>query len=76
MAPETTLQFRLVRPSLEDIQIPQSYYKIISCTGFTVNSTLHLTAPNTRSSCTLKVQDTRTRPAYESSVDIIVDYAD
>ena len=32
--------------------------------------------PDSPSRCTLKVQDMRTKPPYESSVDIIVDYAD
>lgn len=56
--------------------MPQSYYQIISCDGFSVNSSLYLTTPAIPSRCTLKVQDTRTKPPYESSVDIIVDYPD
>ena len=35
-----------------------------------------MTVPSVPSRCTLKVQDTRTKPPFESSVDIIVDYPD
>lgn len=68
MAPSSTIQLRLVRPNQEIISIPQSYYEIISCQGFSVNSSLFMTVPSYTSRCTLKVQDTRTKPAYESSV--------
>jgi len=76
MAPESSLQLRLVRPNQEEIRVPQSHYQIISCTGFNVNSSLFMTVPAFSSRCTLKVQDTRTKPPYESSVDIIVDHPD
>ncbi len=72
MATDTSLQLKLVRPTSEEIQLPQPYYRISSCDGFTVNSTLYLSVPTRPSRCTLKVEDTRTKPAYESSVEIIV----
>ena len=62
MAPETDIQLHLIRPTGEVINLPQSYYKIISCDGFTVNDTLYLTTPDKLSRCILKVQDTRTKP--------------
>ena len=37
---------------------------------------LHLKSPDRYSRCTLTVQDTRTKPPFNNSVDIIVDYAD
>lgn len=76
MAPESSLQLQLVRPNMEPILLPQNYYRLITCDGFTLNDTLFLTVPNKPSKCLLKVEDVRTKPPYESSVEIIVDYAD
>lgn len=56
--------------------MPQSYYKIVSCPGFSVNETLYLTVPDKQTTCKLVVEDTRTKPAYVSSVEIIVENAD
>lgn len=61
---------------MEEIEVPQPYYRIISCAGFEVNSTLYLSVPDRSSRCTLKVEDIRTKPPYESSVEIIVEAAD
>ena len=55
MAPESSLQLSLHRPSQEKIPVPQDHYNIVSCSGFTVTPSLFLTVPSTPSRCLIKV---------------------
>ena len=76
MAPESSLQLSLHRPSQEKIPVPQDHYNIVSCPGFTATPSLFLTVPSTPSRCLIKVEDIRTKPPYSSSVTVIVEAAD
>jgi hypothetical protein len=54
MAPHSSLQLYLQRPSAERIHLPQAHYDIITCAGFTLNATLYLTV-TTAGMCDIRV---------------------
>lgn len=73
MVPSSGFQLYLERPSSEIILLPQTYYNIKSCAGFSINSSLFLTVSEFPSKCEIRVEDTRTVPPYSSSITVIVE---
>jgi hypothetical protein len=51
MVASSSYQLYLERPTSEVISLPQTYYNVKSCPGFSINSTLYLTVSNATSQC-------------------------